>query len=573
MTTRSVPADGQKGDLLGVTRVPVATARPAVAMASGVNAHGYLRRTILDEVFAEVVVASGMDALLTALPPGSAAVVVDHRERQAAVPWPTFLRWLGPRRAVVDVRVAAAMAQADGCALQVVTETGDRRGAVEVFRSHMACQVYPRAPRVQVVADTAIRYGFGAGDEFHLDAPERDVLQLAALRRDAALDVFVRAHAVQAWGLTAAGGHAALLTVPTGNGGHVTVMDLRAVDRAPEPSGVETLASQILLAALGVSELRFGKFVTAAASYNTFMDAVRTVAGTAAGTRLDRIGTSVGGQPLWLLKAAPNPQAPVVLFSCCVHPLEWAPAYGVLRYWHDLLRAFAAGDDQARRLLAACQLWWLPSVCPDGWETREQQPSGINLLRNFPGSWERCVPGETYYDGYNRRFAPAESEPFVARGPAPGSQPETQAVMRVLDTPGVRWAAYADFHETTAFDSFLHPHEAADGSVADSAYHRDLAAAVARAFAKRFYAHGNALARRPALADFGTYSFRALRSLERPVPNPLSGTIAYAQAKGIRACIAECAGCDCTHYQTVRRTEYAALVAARVTRLATAAEA
>lgn len=566
MISRTVPVDAQKGELLGPGPTAAGfadSARSETVFVCGLSRHSYLARAILDEVFAEVAFA---DPGATALPDTSwsASQVVVIAEGASPLSWTRFLSWLGRRRAVVDVRTAAAMAQIDGCALEVGTEAGDRTQAIEVFRSHMACPVYPRAPRVRIVGGAAIDYGFGPGDEIHLYGPDEEALKLAGLQRDAALDDFCRVHNVQVWGETVSRGLAVLLSLATTGGGRVTIMDLRTVDREPEPSGVETLASQILLAALGVSVPRFGKFVTATSGYDTFIDAVHTVAATCPDGTVEPVGASVGGRPLWLFKTVVNPSAPVLFFSCGVHPLEWAPAYGVLRYIRQLLAAYAAGEEQAVCLLKACQIWWLPCVCPDGWETREQQPSGINLLRNFPGSWERCVPGETYYDGYNRRFAVADSAPLTARGPAPGSQPETQAVMQVLNSPGVRWAAYADFHETTAPDAFLHQHEANDGSLRDVVYHRGLAVAVAGAFSGRFYAHANALARRPALADFSTYSFRALRCLERPVPNPLSGTVDYAQARGMPASLVECAGCDCTHYQTVRRTEFAALAADQI---------
>jgi hypothetical protein len=418
---------------------------------------------------------------------------------------------------------------------------------------------------VRIERDAPASSGFACGDAVHAYGPdEAGDLSLCMLARDEALARFEAAENAVTWGVSESSGRAALLAVRTPAGGDITVMDLRAADRAPEPSGAETPATQILLNGLGFGTAVFGKFVCAYRRYDEFVGAAASLA--AAHPKLatlERIGVSAAGLPLWVLKIGKAALRSPVLMSCGIHPLEWAPAYGVLRYARFLLRQCAAGTPYARAALGERQLWWVLCACPDGWETRDQQVSGVNLNRNFPGSWEHCVPGARIWDSYNRRFGPGDADPFVARGPAAGSQPEARALMGLLDAAGGA-AAMADFHETTAPDSFIHQHEEPDGTIADLAYHRELVEGVAGVFSGRFYGHTNLVAYRPALTDFDTYRPRLFESLARLVPGAQSGWQQYAAARGARAVVVESAGSDCTHYHTIRRTEYAALVAEQV---------
>lgn len=563
MSERHVPADGQFGDpLAGPLPFPAAPGpSPARVWLRGIAAQSYLRHAVLGRVF-------GYEHID---PRDGECVVVGA---DPALSWAAFASELGDRAAVVDIRAAAAMAARDGCALSLVRERGSCAGAVQVFHRRMSADVYPAAPCVRVTADVPESSGFAAGDCFHFYHGSDGEPALHTIARDDALDAFAHAESMQTWAVSRESGNAALMTAATTRGGRITLMDLNAVDRLPEPSGVETLATHLFLSALGVTRPTFGKFVTACESYDAFVSVVRTLAARYPSlARVEPIGTSVGGRTLYVLKIQPDgcaapaspasrrhtPDSPsVVLFTTCIHPLEWAPAYGVLRYCRFVLDACAQRGPSA---LAGRRLWWVLSACPDGWETRDQQPSGVNLNRNFPGSWERCLPGEQYWDACNGRFSPADSDPLTARGPAAGSQPETQALMRLLDEADAPAVTLADFHETTAPDSFLHQHESPDGAIPHLAWHCALVRRLARAFNGRFYANANVLAYRPGLSDFATYRFGPLRGLERLTPNDQCGWIGYALARGARALVVESAGSDCTHYQTIRRTEYAALAA------------
>jgi len=559
MSSRQVPSDRQVGDpLAGAFRWKAHTRpRTQSVAAFGLDAGGHLVNAILREVFGvEGVWLREANALLSESPSADAVVVGDIGERVPA--WEQFSRWLGNRCAVVDVRAMAAMARTGGLALRTDRELGSESGALSVMRSYMEAPVYPCAPRVRIEARATAGAGLAAGDEVHLYGRDGDALVLRGLVRDDALERFISDHQAILWGRTTGRGLGALLTVPTRAGGEVTVMDLAAVDRAPEPSAVETLASQLLLGALGASAVTFGRFLVAYRGYEHYVQRVRELAADYARfASVEEVGRSLSGRDIWLMKVALDPGAPPVLLTCGIHPLEWSTHYGVLRYVRFLLQECREDTPYARSLLGGRQLWWVLCACPDGWESRDQQ---FNVNRNFPGGWRRAIERETYWDAYNRCFRPARGEPVAAFGPHPGSQPETQALMGLLERRP-RVSMVADFHETTAFDSFLHQYELPDGAIPELAHALELVEGFGHAFNGRFYAHGPVMAYGACLKDFSTFSFRAARVEERLVPNDVSEWVGYAVRSGRRAVVVECAGADCTHYQTIRRTECAAQAA------------
>ncbi len=509
MNEKLVPQDHQVGDPLAGPACfpPRSRPRSRSVAAFGLDPQRYLAKAILWEVFGVPGIrflpseAAGTEGI------HEDAVLVD-RPPENPPSWEHFCRWLGDRPAVVDIEAAAAMARAGGSALRTGSEPGNREGALTVFHRRMSTEVYPGAPRVRIEAEVAAGAGFAVGDEIHLYHPEGEDLALDGLVCDAAFERFLADQKAVVWGRTTGRGLAALVTIATPARGEISIMDLRAVDREPEPSGVETLASQVLLSALSGSAVTFGRFLRPHASYDDYVAVVSELAGAYPElASVEPIGRSQDGRTLCLLKVALNPDAPAVLLTCGIHPLEWATCYGVLRYVRFLLEQCRADTEYARRLMADRQLWWVLCAYPDGWESREHQ---FNINRNFPGGWKRCMERDTYWDAYNRRFAPMDLEPRVAFGPEPGSQPETRALMSLLER-GPRVVTLADFHETTAFDSFLHQHELPDGSVPDMPYHRELVEGFAGGFNGRFYAHGNVLARRPGLNEFSTYRLRGMR--------------------------------------------------------------
>ncbi len=252
------------------------------------------------------------------------------------------------------------------------------------------------------------------------------------------------------------------------------------------------------------------------------------------------------------------------MFTCGIHPFEWANTYGILRYSAFLLEQLAADSPYAKYLLANREVHWVPAAGPDEWESRDQPKSGLDLNSNFPGTWERCVKNARAWDTYNKRFAPADPNPDITRGPAPASEPETRALMALLAQAAAPVSVLGDFHETTAPESFLHPPEEPTGSVRDWPYYRDLCESLADTFNNRFVSHANVLAFGVGLGDFPSYRLKRRISLSAPITNTQSGWINYAYEKISHALVIETAGADATNYQTLRRTEYAALAAEQI---------
>ena len=540
-----VPADGQHGDVFAGPAMfsPPAGARPRTVATVGVEPGSYLRRAILWRAFgvANLEAVAGFCAQpLTA----GAAVVHEFPDPPS---WERLLDWAGARTVVVDVHVAAEMAKAAGFPLQIGMVSGSPATRLAVMCQAENRDVFPDAPAVEIVEAPPVPCGLAAGDRAHLYTPSPTDLALRTIADDAALARFTERFGAVVWGREATTRGGALISCPTPAGGLVTIMDLQAVDRRPEPSGSETPGVQVLLSLLGQSPVTFGRFTVPHAHYGEFIEALQGLAGRHPRfASMEPIGRSVAGRDLWLLKVAQQPDLPVVLLTCAIHPYEWAPIYGVLRYVRFLLERLEAGGWEAEELLARHQLWWVPSACPDGFDDRRQQPSAINLNRNFPGGWEEAAIGTAQWGTFGAPPSLVELSPISLRGPAPASQPETRALMSLFDRQE-RIASLADFHENTGPRNFLHQYEDESG-IYHPAYHVELLEGICQSFAGRFY-------------EQRERSFAGIEHAAEFHPGRVCGWLRYAIEHGAKGCVVEATGGDCTHYRTIRRTEYAANVA------------
>lgn len=160
-----------------------------------------------------------------------------------------------------------------------------------------------------------------------------------------------------------------------------------------------------------------------------------------------------------------------------VHAREWVPPDALVSLAADLLEASAAGTGlvyggtrftaaEVRGVLDGLGLYLYPCVNPDGrafsqtssamWRKNRRPPpsgsgcAGVDLNRNFDFLWDHLA-----------KFAPdadvrTSADPCtdVYRGPAAGSEPETQNVVWALDTHArIRW--HVDVH--SAVPVVLHP--------------------------------------------------------------------------------------------------------------------
>ncbi len=547
-----VPADGQRGDVMaGPTRFQPSRQPPPRRVATvGVEPSSFLRRAILWRSFGVANVAALPEREFPRLDCDAEAVVI--HTLSAPPSWDELLEWAGKRRVIVDVQIAAAMAGLAGHDLRLHMASGEVTPLLDVMCHQENRPVYPRAPAVEIVAEPPVATGMTIGDRVHLYAPSPIDMGLRVLDESEALQSFAERYGAVVWGRAVQTQGAALISCPTPTGGLVTIMDLHVVDRKPEASGSETPATQILLSLLGKSPVTFGRFVVPHARYSDFIDELHAF--TQHHPRfaaMEKIGRSVAGRDIWLVKIARDPEAPVVLLSNVVHPYEWAPIYGVWRYLRHLLEQMESGGWEAEELLDGRQVWWIPSVCPDGFDDRRQQPSAINLNRNFPGGWEHAAPGELNWGAFGSPHAIEEIAPISLRGPGPGSQPETQALMALFHRGGPPIVTLADFHENVGIGNFLHQHEDAEGVIPHIDYHAELIEGVCHAFAGRYFEQRDK-------------SFYKVDHNAEFSPGRVCGWLGYAVEHGAKGCVVEASGGDCTHYRTIRRTEYAAQVVEQV---------
>lgn len=145
--------------------------------------------------------------------------------------------------------------------------------------------------------------------------------------------------------------------------------------------------------------------------------------------QLDSIGASVEGRPILAVKVGPagdDPARPNVLFMATHHAREWVSTAVAMK----LIRWLA--DSTSPALLGARDVWVIPVENPDGYQytfttdrfwrknrtLNGDGTRGVDPNRNYPGFWGVDDLGSSPTPGTE-----------IYRGPAPASEPETQAVI------------------------------------------------------------------------------------------------------------------------------------------------
>jgi len=173
---------------------------------------------------------------------------------------------------------------------------------------------------------------------------------------------------------------------------------------------------------------------------------------------LEVLGHSAQGRPLLALRIASDVadrRRPTILVAAAEHASEPATPAFAFDVAHWLLEG-GAGDPRARAWLRAFTVTVVPMVNSDGshafwWESTDlgrknrnarggelTATTGVDLNRNFPFRWGSV---EAAYDSSD----PASN---FYRGPAPGSEPEVQAMMRLADRE--RFVGALIFHANAA---------------------------------------------------------------------------------------------------------------------------
>jgi hypothetical protein len=145
------------------------------------------------------------------------------------------------------------------------------------------------------------------------------------------------------------------------------------------------------------------------------------------------IGTSWEGRKLWAVKISDHPdldeEEPEVLYDALHHAREPIGMEALLHAMRYLIQSYDH-DPEIRALVDGRELWFVPVVNPDGYvwggiggmwrKNRRQNPDGslgVDLNRNYGYQWG--------YDDLGSSPLPASQ---TYRGPAPFSEPETQAM-------------------------------------------------------------------------------------------------------------------------------------------------
>jgi LPXTG-motif cell wall-anchored protein len=141
--------------------------------------------------------------------------------------------------------------------------------------------------------------------------------------------------------------------------------------------------------------------------------------------KLTSAGKSHAQLDLWMLEIAdftnpdkiPLEEREVVYLDGGIHSNEYSAVYFLTEIAQFLIEEYDT-NETARWIVENRHTWLIPMVNPDGSNVfGRMNANWVNLNRNFPGTW-----GEV-----------DENIAVNNPGPHPGSEPETQIIMRVLD--------------------------------------------------------------------------------------------------------------------------------------------
>ncbi|MEQ1875398.1 MAG: M14 family zinc carboxypeptidase [Bdellovibrionia bacterium] len=174
-------------------------------------------------------------------------------------------------------------------------------------------------------------------------------------------------------------------------------------------------------------------------------------------TRLEKIGTSLQGRAIWALLISSTPQAndprallkPAIIFDGLHHAREVMTPEVVMDVADTLLSNLATSP-RAAQVVATWNIWVVPMVNVDGsnivhtkdrmWRKNARANNGgvhgVDINRNYQYRWNGCdgSSGTTGAQDY--------------RGTAPASEPETQALIglvnRVRPTASLSYHSYSE---------------------------------------------------------------------------------------------------------------------------------
>src|SRR5688500_12378534 len=165
-------------------------------------------------------------------------------------------------------------------------------------------------------------------------------------------------------------------------------------------------------------------------------------------------------------RGTPDGTRPAVLYSSTQHAREWISTEVNRRLMNHFITRWRANDREVRKLLQTTEFWFILVANPDGYQYtndherlwrknlrdnngdgQTQVGDGVDPNRNFPNHW-----------GYDEEGSSSVQSSDTYRGPAPLSEPETQAMVGLLDRIGFafqvnwhsngQWLLYAEGWQT-----------------------------------------------------------------------------------------------------------------------------
>src|SRR5262245_10054475 len=143
-------------------------------------------------------------------------------------------------------------------------------------------------------------------------------------------------------------------------------------------------------------------------------------------------------------RGTPDGARPAVLYSSTQHAREWISTEVNRRLMNHFINGWQANDREIRKLLQTNEFWFVLVANPDGYQYtfdherlwrknlrdnngdgQTQVGDGVDPNRNFPNHW-----------GFDEEGSSSIQSSDTYRGPAPLSEPETQAMVGLLDRIG-----------------------------------------------------------------------------------------------------------------------------------------
>ena len=176
------------------------------------------------------------------------------------------------------------------------------------------------------------------------------------------------------------------------------------------------------------------------------------------------IGQTVNGEDILALKVTKDAnkikdgRRPAVLYASAQHAREWITPEMTRRLMHYFLDNYGT-DRQITRLVNTTELWFIPVLNPDGYDFTHDEENGdrlwrknlrdnngdgvitvgdgVDLNRNFSTKW-----------GYDNEGSSPDPSSETYRGPAPNSEPETQALDRLFRR--IRFEFFVNYHSAAS---------------------------------------------------------------------------------------------------------------------------